>query len=133
MPLMNIKGRRTKFNAMVTSPGFSVGMEANIIPSAAKQADERKSPINKKRKLVTLIPKTKRPMMIGIIPTSRLYVMPAIIFPTSMEQKDMGATSNLSKVFSLLSKGIENGPIEEELNKMIMAVKPGIRASPISM
>jgi hypothetical protein len=41
----------------------------------------------------------------------------------------MGADTSLSKVFTLLSVGITIGPIEEELNNMVIDISPGMRVA----
>ena len=51
IPLMNIIGILMKFRGIITSPGFSVGIEANMIPIMEKARLGRSSPINNATRL----------------------------------------------------------------------------------
>jgi hypothetical protein len=60
---------------------------------------------------------------------------PPRVLPKRTVCREIGAEINLSKVFTLLSVGITPGPIEDELNRMVIAVNPemsdaGVRLLP---
>jgi len=50
-----------------------------------------------------------------------------MLSPTTSEYSEMGAESNLSKVFTRLSIGIETGFIDEAENRRVIEINPGIR------
>jgi len=68
-PLMNNNGIRTKFSGIITCPGPWPGIEANIIPIAAKPKAERTRPAVKAIKSVTIDWKNMTPTIMGIIDT----------------------------------------------------------------
>lgn len=67
IPLINRSGNRTKFKAIVTLPGYSVGYEANIIPNEPKHIADIKIPTTRRARLAISIFTIKNPIMIGIV------------------------------------------------------------------
>ena len=82
---MNINGRRTKLSIIITSPEFSVGNMANIIPIVAKQNEGNTKPRIKLRTLKICVSNHRSPMSNGITPIARLNRKPPRVLPIIIE------------------------------------------------
>ena len=60
-PLMNINGKRTRFDSIMTFDGLSVGGDDSKLPKAEKQKADRTISIAKTNGLTTLAPKANIP------------------------------------------------------------------------
>lgn len=127
MPEMNTSGNRTTFNMDMISPGLSVGYEANNVPIEAMQNEVRSRPAAKGMTLMIDVPKMRIPAIKGTKAIHRLYRNPLMLSPKTTLLRDTGAERRRSKVFVLLSMGIDTGSIDDAENRMVMAIRPGIR------
>jgi hypothetical protein len=126
-PEINTRGSRTTFSMDMMSPGLSVGYEAKSVPMEAMQNDVRNRP--KARGMMSMIgvPKIRIPAIKGTQAMPKLYKNPLMLSPRTTLLRETGAERSRSKVFVLRSMGIDTGSIDDAENRMVMAMRPGIR------
>ena len=125
--LMNIKGNLTKIVRIIVEAGVSVGGTERIKLNDENENDANIIPginINKLR----LFHSSKK-----IIPSNRgtmENIKPKMnelqTFPRSIVFIEMGQVINRSRVFCLVSQGNTTGPIEVDVRKSTIAIKPEI-------
>ncbi len=126
IPLMNIKENLIRFDSIIISDGLSVGGADSSKPRDEKQKADRIVPMIKD-KLIIFNP-------IRITPTNKIKLdikrpnrTEAVTSPSIMAHKAIGAEISLSKVLMRVSHGAIIGDIAEEVKKIPMASKPGIK------
>lgn len=127
IPLTNIKGSLTRFESIITLEGLSVGGAESKLPKVEKQKADKKMPIAKVYGLVMLVPKMSVPISSGTAEITIPKVNPAKISPRRIDGIEIGADTNRSSVFILVSQGAMIGPTEDAVKKSVIPTKPGTR------
>ncbi len=123
---MKSRGNLIILESIIIFDGLSVG------------GAEIKRPRDEKQKAAITVPTTRLKL---IIPTpskitltikikrviNRPNIREAIISPKIIAHKEMGAETNLSKVFILVSHGATTGPIDETVTKSAIPSSPGTK------
>lgn len=123
---MKISGSLTVLSIDITSPTFSVGYAANNVPRVAKQNAVSAMEVIRIGMFRIGVPNTITPIASGKHAMPRLYRKPLRLSPVTSEYKDIGAERRRSKVFTLLSIGIETGSIDEAENRRVIEISPGM-------
>ena len=122
-----MSGKRTKFDKVIISDGFSVGTAENKIPIEAKQNADKGIPIIRAGKLSILAPNINTPIHMGIttktVPKNKL----AIMSPMRIEFNESGVEISRSNVFVLLSHGAITGVTEDDVKNIVRESMPGTR------
>jgi len=125
-PLINIRGSLIKFDSIIIFDGLSVGGAEINKPSDEKQKEANNVPTIRYKFTISspnrIIPINKIKLDI-----KRPNREEAIISPKIIAHKAIGAETNLSKVLIRVSQGIITGEIAEEVKKIPIANKPGIK------
>jgi hypothetical protein len=119
IPLMKRSGIRTEVKGIITSPGFSVGIDANIMPIAENTREDRAKPSTRVANPVTVAPRAIMPISRESTETDNPKIIPAKVFPKRREIRDRGADRYLSKVLSRRSNGMDVGPTDDEAQKTV--------------
>ena len=125
--LMNIKGNLIKIVRIIVEAGVSVGGTERIKLNDENENDANIIPginINKLRLFHSskkIIPNNR-----GIMENIKPKMNELQTFPRSIVFIEMGQVINRSRVFCLVSQGNTTGPIEVDVRKSTIAIKPEI-------
>ena len=96
------------------------------MPRAEKAKEDRAKHASKAPRFIIVDPKNAAPTKTGMIEIPAPYMIPAMVFPMSMDSRETGEVRNLSKVWLARSLGITTGPIEDEEKKRVWEMRTGI-------
>ena len=126
-PLMNINGKRTRFESIMTFDGLSVGGDDSRLPNAEKQKADRTISIAKMNGLTTFAPKANIPTNSGMIEITAPYKNPAKMSPKMIAEIEAGVEIKRSSVRIRVSQGAMMGLAEDAVKKSVMPTSPGKR------
>jgi len=126
-PLININGKRTRFESIITFDGLSVGGDDSRLPKAEKQRADRTMSIANMAGLTTLAPKTNIPTNSGTIEITAPYKKPAKMSPKMIAEMEAGVEINRSSVRIRVSQGATIGLAEDAVKKSVIPTSPGRR------
>jgi hypothetical protein len=125
MPLMNINGKRTRFDSIITFDGLSVGGDDSRLPNAEKQKADRIISIARMNGLTTLAPKANIPTSSGTIEITAPYRKPENISPKIIAGIEAGVEINRSSVRIRVSQGATIGLAEDAVKNSVIPTRPG--------
>lgn len=128
-PLINISGRRIRFDNIIILEGLSVGGVERSVPRAEKQAELKMILIKRRSGDCTETLNTSKPSKRGTMEIINPKMKPANISPSIIEVMEAGVETSLSRVFILVSHGVIIGLADEVVKNSVMPIRPGNRTS----
>ncbi len=124
--LMNIIGNLTKIVKIIVLAGISVGGTERINEKLENASAAMIIPKAIKRKFIWISKNKITPRIKGMVEKTQPKTSELHKFPTKIVFIEIGHVINLSRVICLVSHGNTTGPIEVEVRKSTMAIRPEI-------
>jgi hypothetical protein len=125
-PLIKIRGNLIMLCSIIILDGLSVGGAEISRPREEKQKAAIMVPATRLKLIISTPSKTMLIIKIKKV-INRPNIRDANISPRIIAHNVIGAETNLSKVFILVSQGAITGPMDETVTKSVIPSNPGIR------